>query len=78
MPKPDGGQAFPSTEYYDEKPIGSISGMSLRDWFAGHAPTVNPACLDMETQRTGESQAQIIARLHFEYADAMLAERERE
>lgn len=37
MSIPDGGPAFPSTDYCDEKPIGSSGGMSLRDYFAAHA-----------------------------------------
>lgn len=33
----DGGTAFPTTQYYDEKPIGCNEGMTLRDYFATHA-----------------------------------------
>lgn len=32
-----GGQAFPSTEYSDERPVGNEPGMTLRDWLAGQA-----------------------------------------
>lgn len=35
----DGGPAFPTMDFYDEKPIGQTFGMSLRDYFAAHAPT---------------------------------------
>jgi hypothetical protein len=38
MARDKGWPAFPFTEFYDEKPIGAHAGMSLRDWFAGHAP----------------------------------------
>jgi hypothetical protein len=33
----DGGPAFPSDIYYDEKPVGCDHGMSLRDYFAAKA-----------------------------------------
>ncbi len=63
-------------------------GMTLRDWFAGTAPT--PADDDVELQERLDrnrnphndshkprirSRAEIIASLRYAYADAMLAER---
>lgn len=29
--------AFPTTAYYDERPVDTEAGMTLRDWFAGQA-----------------------------------------
>jgi hypothetical protein len=46
-------------------------GMSLRDYFAAHAPDV-PA---FYPRREGEKIAQTFARWSFDYAAAMLAER---
>lgn len=37
MAKDTSGPAFPTTEYFDEKPIGVYAGMSLRDYFAAKA-----------------------------------------
>lgn len=34
----DGGPAFPTTNYYDERPYGITDGISTRDYFAAHAP----------------------------------------
>lgn len=71
----DGGPAFPETSYYDDKPIGMVSGMSLRDWFAGQAlagllamcagPHINTA----DVKET--------AAYAYDHADAMIAEREK-
>ena len=69
MSKPkDGGPAFPCT---DAK--GFVSeGMSLRDYFAGQALAGQLGDPD------GEINAILIARWSYAYADAMLAEREKE
>jgi hypothetical protein len=45
--------AFPTTHYFDEKPVDQHYGMSLRDWFAGQVlmglcanPHSNPMTVD--------------------------------
>lgn len=64
--KPDGGPAS--------------GGMSLRDYFAAHAPTM-PKTAFLDLERGNESGAQWmakrLARWAYAYADAMLAEREK-
>lgn len=65
-----GGPAFPTgpLNRADTEP-----GMSLRDWFAGHAlvtPLVTNCC--------GGTWAQQIAQEAYKLADAMLAERAKE
>ena len=68
MGKPDGGPAFPraATRYsYD------LVGMSLRDWFAGQA--LNGWLASTPEESTAD--APLAAKVSYEYADAMLAER---
>jgi hypothetical protein len=85
----DGGPAFPLVAEYGPK-LDSSAGMSLRDYFAIHAPEP-----DQEMIRTEQSidrmanphndsykpqlrdSLTIKAQLRFRYADAMLAEREK-
>ena len=69
MSKPnDGGPAFPCV---DAK--GFVSeGMSLRDYFAGQAMGGQLADPD------GEIDPKLIAKWSYAYANAMLAEREKE
>jgi hypothetical protein len=68
MSKIDSGPAFPVPgDQQDE----GFNGMSLRDYFAAHAPDV-PA---FYPRREGEKIAQTFARWSFDYAAAMLAER---
>ena len=67
----DGGQAFPGVDYYDEKPVGTTSGMSLRDYFAAHAlPAVYARAVAM-----GNDQQEFIVAEAYEIADSMLEER---
>ena len=64
MDKPnDGGPAFP---------VGLLPGMSLRDYFAGQAMGGQLADPD------GEIDPKLIAKWSYAYANAMLAEREKE
>ena len=64
MSKPnDGGPAFP---------VGLLPGMSLRDYFAGQAMGGQLADPD------GEIDPKLIAKWSYAYANAMLAEREKE
>lgn len=71
----DGGPAFPQPETKNGNPIGSewgrdASGMSLRDWFAGHAPNLG----DVITSNT-ESGTRILAkRLGVQFPEGQLTE----
>ena len=75
--KNDGGPAFPTPhQERDGDTYATIheSGMSLRDYFAAHAPAVPH---DYETKHLicGWTHSQIAAHWANEYADAMLKER---
>jgi len=69
--------AFPTTTYYDDRPNGSVDGMTLRDYFAAKAL---PAVIDAYIQCNGYVigtdhivwNAPIIA---YKLADAMLRAR---
>lgn len=75
--KDDGGPAFPN----DNEGDGTMSGgMSLRDYFAAHAlllfaSTVGGQSLFDESRATGLNAINTSAKLAYEIADAMLAER---
>jgi hypothetical protein len=62
----DGGWAFPS-EPYDK-------GISLRDWFAGHA--LAGLLASATYTNTGQGFSEFIAARAGEIADAMIAARE--
>jgi hypothetical protein len=66
----NGGHAFPTTAYYDEKPYGVNEGMSLRDYFAAKAMVglLSAARLVEE----GEPKYERLATLSYNCADAML------
>lgn len=69
----DGGDAFPTTQYYDERPIDIRKGMSLRDYFAGQALIgLMASCAGQDTRWIPEEQA---AEQAYSYADALLAKR---
>lgn len=69
----DGGPAFPESYIGDDIPnIGIGGGMSLRDWFAGMALQGLLAC---EESGVGIER---FAEASYKFADAMLAEREKE
>jgi hypothetical protein len=78
-----GGQAFPGKRQYGSlagnTPLFEYaSGMSLRDYFAAEA--IAPACAHVwanyaAAPRPIVSVAEIVAKLSYEMADAMLAER---
>lgn len=79
--KDDGGPAFPETEYYEEKAISTMPGMSLRDAFAISAiPMATKWEEDSPTGPFAEhmipTYAGIATRAYL-LADAMLAEREK-
>lgn len=66
----DGGPAFPTTDAnYREGDYGTM-GMSLRDWFAAHAP---PKPHNWGAQATTPASQE--ARWRFAFADEMLAAR---
>lgn len=77
-PRDDGGPAFPETSYYDDRPVGSSGGMTLRDYFAGQAII---GCLDDARQPAEpehlnrELWFQWVAEAAYELADAMLEAR---
>jgi hypothetical protein len=70
--KNNGGPAFPTDNYYDEKRYGVRDGMTLRDYFAAHAPTLNQKSFEQ-----GESALRIDAARAWRWADALLAERDK-
>lgn len=71
MSKPDGGAAFPIERIDSEYGTRwTESGMTLRDWFAGQALT------GLLAERSLAAPA--AATRAYEYADAMIAERESE
>lgn len=77
----NGGSAFPSGVEIEDQ---FQEGMTLRDYFAAHAPvSFEMACQcwgDHSPQtddRARASFAAVWALLRYEYADAMLAERNR-
>jgi hypothetical protein len=86
----DGGPAFPATRYEqvgtladhgcdDDSPTyGEVSypGLSLRDWFAGQALTGIADHFTVSNDATTKASQKVIARLCYDYADAMLAARE--
>ena len=79
MANNNGGQAFPKSYAYLNPEIGraelrSENGMSLRDWFAGQA-LVGIVTNQIERQII---DCNIIAGIAYNFADAMLKEREKE
>jgi hypothetical protein len=75
MTKKNGGQAFPSVEYFDGNPSYTKDGMTLRDWFAGQA-------LIGEMRESGDDmdwlpRAELMAARCYKVADAMIKEREK-
>lgn len=66
--------AFPN----DVKPINERVGMTLRDYFAAKAMQGGIDLVPhMATPKVDKTVPQIIAEMAYEYADAMLAEREK-
>jgi hypothetical protein len=74
--KPDGGPVYPTDEYYGEKRYAVTPGMSLRDFFAGQALAgFALACSIAQGEMLDGTRA---AELSYAFADALLAEREKE
>ena len=71
----DGGPAFPeikqARDQHGRPKLTNCGGMSLRDWFAGQA-----LASMAHPQNIGEPK--ISAKMAYEVADAMLAEREKD
>lgn len=79
MAKPDGGPAFPSivaTRPGEWATATNAGGMSLRDYFAGLALQGWIASFT-ESSRKEEADAKVAAMVAYQFADAMLAEREK-
>lgn len=82
MSKNNGGPAFPLA-IYDGDSIGISRGMSLRDWFAAKAMQGIYACPVQLYRADGTPMpdpitSADIAKMAYEEADAMLAEREKD
>ena len=80
MSKPDGGPAFPNTHVFPSYDGDSIlpgwkatGGMTLRDYFAAKAMQVIMPTFIVNHPQTPE----IVAKLSYGYADAMIKEREK-
>ena len=66
----DGGPAFPTPDFYEEKLICCTGGMSLRDYFAAKALSAG-----WSSHARGSLTPENAAASAYEFADAMLAER---
>lgn len=73
--------AFPTDQYYNEVRYGQTPGMTLRDYFAAHAPepprgwTGTAETLEQLSRPDGQIYA--LMEWRWFYADAMLAARHR-
>lgn len=87
MSKDDGGPAFPETRW-DEKTRQEVQwlGMTLRDYFAINAPQqvieisdwrveYCASVLGVERYYAVDHYFPLLAKLQYQYADAMIAER---
>lgn len=80
--KNDGGPAFPQPDLSgygmgpraDENGMYQVAGMTLRDWFAGQALVEWSSTLTRGIG-TDEIQKARIAKICYQFADAMIAER---
>lgn len=73
--------AFPTTEYYDEKPIGVIEGLTTREYFAAMAMQGLLANAGGPIQQNGSTgwgltnvTHEQVAGVACRFADALLAE----
>ena len=80
MSKTDGGPAFPAPDYVVDSAriqedafqrMGQTRGLSLRDWFAGQA--IGDVARNLSWHKDDLKKA---ARIAYEFADAMLKERD--
>lgn len=75
--KDNGGPAFPEQFVADGVLMASHSGMSIRDWFAGMA-LQGIISGDQDFATEGYPSALDVTHMAYKYADAMLAERNKE
>lgn len=85
--KDDGGSAFPVPMVYDGVHVENVNerGLSVRDYFAAHAPvgdlfmsavvTAMARATQEQDQDATEVAAKVVAAWAYIYADALLAER---
>lgn len=89
----DGGPAYPALDFIHSKDLppesvhrlGTTRGMSLRDWFAGQALPSMLSCKKSELFDSASQEevdldltlGQFICKRCYDYADLMLAERDR-
>lgn len=75
----DGGPAFPQLNYWNDKTMTcGPSGMSLRDWYAGMAlPEAMRIAQSIINIAVPPDPRKNAARIAYEQADAMIAEREK-
>jgi len=83
MSKKDGGPAFPNTVKITDEIFSDLRGMTLRDYFAAKAMQGIYACPVQLYRADGTPLPDIItsadiAKMAYEEADAMLAEREKD
>jgi len=71
----DGRSAFPREDYQIDSGRGQ-PGMTLRDWFAGHAPEMTEQWFK-DSAGDGQHWLEAQAAWSYAYADAMIAERDR-
>ncbi|PJN96852.1 hypothetical protein CNY89_00135 [Amaricoccus sp. HAR-UPW-R2A-40] len=79
-----GGAAFPC-EGGEGSGLYPDPGMSMRDWFAGNAPVtaenvtyaMGSTIWDLSSESGRAAFFAVMALLRYEYADAMLAERQK-
>ena len=88
MARDNGGPAFPSASEYDhgDRIFERTSGMSLRDYFAAHAPEMPAAFRDiwvplnlgtnwLEVELMPPDEIRMRIAWRWDYADQMIAER---
>lgn len=77
----NGGSAFPeiktTSTYTTDINVHSVGGMTLRDYFAAKAMQSMIGNTDKEGSSRGINGVSKFARYAYEYADAMLAERDK-
>ena len=77
MAKPDGGPAHPFHHLYQSGDARESYGMSLRQWYAGHA-LGSYIAMHAHPSALGQPDHHVAAEHAVKYADALLAELERE
>ncbi len=77
MAKATGGPAFPVVSESGVGHAAAFRGMTLRDWFAGQALAGMLAASPSETGLQARSNALKAAVWAYEFADAMIEEREK-